>query len=206
MSPVYNSIGVLLAGGLARRMGGGDKSLREVGERMILEWVVERSRPQVERLLLNANGDVTRFKHFGLPVVPDVLDGFVGPLAGVLSGLEWAIRSGCDVRWVVSFATDAPFIPVNMVERFEAVAVTTDSDIVCASSGGRRHPVFALWPVTIAKDLRKALVYEKVRKIDRFTANYNVQSVEFVTDPIDPFFNVNDPDSLERANILCRQL
>ena len=206
MNDKVDTVGILLAGGLGRRMGGGDKFFREVGRRKILDWVIERSKPQVGELILNANGDLTRFKNFGLTIVPDVITGFAGPLAGILSGLEWALHNSPSINWVVSFATDAPFIPRNMVEMFKTGVATENIDIVCASSGGRKHPVFALWPVKIAKDLRHAITNENIRKIDRFTANYRIREIEFSIDPVDPFFNINDIANLSEAELLCRKI
>lgn len=195
------TVGILLAGGLARRMGGGDKSLKELGGRPLLDHVVERARPQVDRLLLNVNGDPARFESFGLPVVADVVDGFAGPLAGILTGLEWMNEHAPKARWLASFATDAPFFPRDLVERLRRSAEDAEADIACACSGGRTHPVFALWSASLAGDLRTALVDDDVRKIDRWTAHYNVEEVAFDADEQgrDPFFNINRPEDLAEA-------
>ncbi|WP_207455404.1 molybdenum cofactor guanylyltransferase MobA [Azospirillum sp. SYSU D00513] len=193
--------GVLLAGGLSRRMGGGDKSLRTLGGRTILERIVAVARPQVDALVLNANGDPARFAGFGLPVAADVVEGYAGPLAGVLTGLEWAKANVPDAEWVASFATDAPFLPGDLVARMRAVAKAEGADLVCARSGGRDHPVFGLWPVRLADDLRRAME-EGVRKVDVWTARHRLAFVDFGTDPIDPFFNTNRPEDLEEAERL----
>lgn len=191
--------GVLLAGGLSRRMGGGDKCLRALGGRTLLERVIERARPQVSALVLNANGDPARFASYGLPVTADAVKGFAGPLAGVLTGLEWAARNAPGCRWVASFATDAPFLPTDMVQRMADALAAERAEMACAASGGRAHPVFGLWPVSLADALRRALVAEEIRKVDVWTARYRLIEVEFPAEPIDPFFNMNRPEDLKAA-------
>ena len=194
--------GVLLAGGQSRRMGGGDKCLRPLAGKPILEHVLERVRPQVGPLLLNANGDPARFEGFGLPVEGDVVEGFAGPLAGVLTGLDWARRTQPDCRWLVSFACDAPFMPRDLVQRLLDTVADDTADLACAASGGRSHPVFGLWPVRLADDLRRAMVDEEIRKVDRWTARYRLAEVDWPTEPFDPFFNTNRPDDLAAAESL----
>ncbi|MBK3733922.1 molybdenum cofactor guanylyltransferase [Azospirillum brasilense] len=194
--------GVLLAGGLSRRMGGGDKSLRTLGGRSILERIVATVRPQVGPLVLNANGDPARFAAFGLPVAADVVEGFAGPLAGVLTGMEWARANAPDCRWLASFATDAPFIPNDLVARLAAAVEREGADLACARSDGREHPVFGLWRVDLADDLRRAMVEEDMRKVDAWTARYRLAVADFATDPVDPFFNTNRPDDLAEAERL----
>jgi molybdopterin-guanine dinucleotide biosynthesis protein A len=191
--------GVILAGGRARRMGGGDKCLHRLGGKTILEHVIDRARPQVSRLVLNANGDPGRFAEFGLPVAGDVIGGFAGPLAGILTGLEWARGHAPDCPWVASFATDTPFLPEDFVPRMLAAVTQANADIACAASGGRSHPVFGLWPVRLAGELRRALADEDIRKIDLWTARYSLVTVEFRAEPRDPFFNVNRPNDLAVA-------
>ncbi len=194
--------GVLLAGGLARRMGGGDKPLRTIGGRTILELVIERMRPQVAALVLNANGDPARFAAYGLPVVPDSVPGNPGPLAGVLAGLDWAAEHLPDCPVVVSVATDAPFLPTDLVARMEAQMAVEGADLACAASGGQPHPVIGLWPVRLRDDLRRALVEEGVRKVDVWTARYRLATVTFTDQPADPFFNANRPEDLDAAAAL----
>ncbi|MFL7905228.1 molybdenum cofactor guanylyltransferase MobA [Azospirillum argentinense] len=194
--------GVLLAGGLSRRMGGGDKSLRTLGGRSILERIVATVRPQVGPLVLNANGDPARFAAFGLPVAADVVEGFAGPLAGVLTGMEWARANAPDCRWLASFATDAPFIPGDLVARLAAAVEREGADFACARSDGQEHPVFGLWRVDLADDLRRAMVEEDMRKVDAWTARYRLAVADFATDPVDPFFNTNRPDDLAEAERL----
>ncbi|CAO3447009.1 Molybdenum cofactor guanylyltransferase (EC 2.7.7.77) [Azospirillum argentinense] len=193
---------MLLAGGLSRRMGGGDKSLRTLGGRSILERIVATVRPQVGPLVLNANGDPARFAAFGLPVAADVVEGFAGPLAGVLTGMEWARVHAPDCRWLASFATDAPFIPGDLVARLVAAVEREGADLACARSDGQEHPVFGLWRVDLADDLRRAMVEEDMRKVDAWTARYRLAVADFATDPVDPFFNTNRPDDLAEAERL----
>jgi molybdopterin-guanine dinucleotide biosynthesis protein A len=199
MSGADAVVGVVLAGGRSRRMGGGDKFLRILGGRPILERVVERARPQVAELILNAGGDAARFAGFGLPVVGDAIDGFAGPLAGVLAGLEWAAANRAAAPWVASFAADAPFAPRTLVAELRAAAAAAAADMACAASGGRAHPVFALWPVRLAAELRRAMVEEEMRKIDAWTVRYRLVEVDFALGAVDPFFNINRPQDLARA-------
>ena len=195
-------LGVLLAGGQSRRMGGGDKCLRPLGGRAILARIVERAEPQCAALLLNANGDPARFAAFGLPVVADPLDGFQGPLAGVLAGMEWAALHRADLPWIVSIATDTPFFPTDLVARLLAAVTAESAELACAASNGQAHPVFGLWPVGLRDALRQALVEEGMRKIDAWTARYRLATVEFAATPVDPFFNTNAPEDLAEAERL----
>jgi len=195
-------VAVLLAGGLSRRMGGGDKCLRPLGGRPILAHVVERARPQVDAMVLNANGDRARFAGFGLPVAGDVVEGFAGPLAGVLTGLEWVLAHRPDAAWVASVATDTPFFPRDLVARLLDAVADEGAELACAASGGQAHPVFGLWPVALAGELRRALVEEGVRKIDAWTARYRLAVVEFPVGRVDPFFNANRPEDLAVADRL----
>ena len=199
--------GVVLAGGLSRRMGGGDKALLDLGGRTILDHVIERARPQVAALALNANGDAQRFERFGLPVIADVVEGYAGPLAGVLTGLEWAAAEAPDCAWVATFASDAPFLPDDLVARLLAAVEQGGAEMACAASAGRHHPVFGLWPVALAGALRGAVIDEAVRKVDLWTARYGLAVADFETEPHDPFFNANRPEDLAEAEaLLARNL
>lgn len=195
-------LGVVLAGGLARRMGGGDKPLRRIGGRTILERVVARLRPQCDGLILNANGDPQRFAATALPVVPDDVTGFAGPLAGILAALDWAAANRPDLTHVVSAAGDSPFLPGDFVVRLQATSEASGHPLACAASGGRSHPVNGLWPVRLRHDLRHALTVEDERKVGRWTARHGVGVAEWSTHPIDPFFNANAPDDLADAEAL----
>lgn len=194
--------GVLLAGGLARRMGGGDKCLRMLGGETILDRIVGRVRPQVDALVLNANGDASRFAATGLSVTPDTIEGFAGPLAGVLAGMDWARKHAPACRWLVSIPTDAPFLPLDLVAQLWSAVREEGAEMACAASGGRAHPVFGLWPMGLADDLRRAMVDEDIRKVDIWTGRYRLATVEFSTEPYDPFFNANRPADLEAAERL----
>jgi molybdopterin-guanine dinucleotide biosynthesis protein A len=199
-------VGVLLAGGQARRMGGGDKCLRPLGAATILEHVVARARPQVAALVLNANGDPDRFAAFGLPVAADVIEGFAGPLAGVLTGMRWARARRPDCPWIATIATDTPFFPADLVPRMLAAVERAGAELACASSGGRAHPVFGLWPVRLADELEAAMIDEGIRKVDVWTARHRLVEVPFATDPMDPFFNTNRPEDLAEAESLLDAL
>jgi molybdenum cofactor guanylyltransferase len=192
-------VGVLLAGGLGRRMGGGDKCLRPLVGRPLLAHVIDRLRPQVHRLVLNANGDPGRFAGFRLPIVADDVPDFAGPLAGILAGLEWAAREVPDCPIVLSSPTDAPFLPTDLADKLMAARVSSGADIIMAASNGRTHPVVALWPVELAGDLRLALLKEGVRKVDVWTARYRVAVVPFPVEGVDAFFNANGPEDLVEA-------
>jgi molybdopterin-guanine dinucleotide biosynthesis protein A len=197
-------LGLVLAGGRATRMGGGDKCLLPLAGRPILGHILERLAPQVARIVLNANGDPARFAAFGLPVVPDAVAEHPGPLAGVLTGLEWARDQAPDLRWVVTVPGDGPFLPRDLVARFLAAAAG-GAELVAASSGGNSNPVIGLWPVALAGELRRALVEEGLRKVDRWTARHRLATVDWPAEPLDPFFNANTPDELAEAELLLRQ-
>lgn len=199
-----NIVGVLLAGGLSRRMGGGDKSLRLLAGRTLLDHVIERLRPQVAALVLNANGDPARFAAFGLPVVADSIPGYAGPLAGILAGLDWAAANRPDCPLVLSAATDAPFLPAGLAACMEAAITAQGADLACAASNGQPHPVIGLWPVRLREDLRRSLIAEGIRKVDVWTARYRLATVPFPVAGIDPFFNANRPDDLAAAEAWLR--
>lgn len=200
--PAGRVAGILLAGGQSRRMGGGDKCLRLLGGQPILARIIERAAPQVAQLVINANGDPQRFAEFGLPVAADTVEGFAGPLAGVLTGMEWAAANAPECDWIATFASDAPFFPIDLVERLAAAIADGHGDMACAVSDGRRHPVFGLWPVALRAELRSALDEQGLRKVDYWTKDYNLREVEFSVDTIDPFFNVNRPEDLAAAESL----
>lgn len=191
--------GVLLAGGQSRRMGGGDKCLRQLAGKPILRHVIDRVTPQVRALVLNANGDPSRFVEFGLPVVPDPVEGFAGPLAGVLAGMDWVAANLPEIPWVASIPTDAPFLPRDFVARLLEAVEGDRGDMACARSDGRSHPVAGLWPVRFADDLRAAMTDEGIRKVDIWTARFRLIEVEFAVGAVDPFFNANRPADVEAA-------
>lgn len=192
-------IGVILAGGLARRMGGGDKALIEVGGRSLLAHVVDRLEPQVDAMVLNANGDPGRFEPYSLPVVSDPIEGAAGPLAGVLAGLLWTRANAKQAQWIVTVAADTPFFPENLVEHLMQTRRAKQADMACAASNARAHPVFGLWPVKLADRLRHALFDDGIRKVDIWTGQYHCAVAEFSSHGFDPFFNVNRPEDVRRA-------
>jgi len=183
-------------------MGGGDKCLLSLAGRPMLAHILERLQPQVGQVVLNANGDPERFADFRLPVVPDLLPGSQGPLAGILSGLLWAQEAAPEARWLVSVAGDGPLLPSDLVARFLEAIEAEGADMACAASGGRTHPVIGLWPLGLAGALRLALVDENIRKVDMWTARYRVAEVAWPDTPYDPFFNANRPEDLAKAETL----
>lgn len=195
---------VILAGGLARRMGGGDKPLKTVGGRTILDRVIDCVRPQCSAIAINANGDPARFSQWSLPVVADSIEDFAGPLAGVLAGMDWAAAHAPNAEFVLSVASDCPFLPNDLVAKLEAARQAGDADVAVARSGGQAHPVIALWRIALREDLRRALVNENMRKIDRWTARYRMANAEWPVAPIDPFFNANTPEDIVEAERLSR--
>ncbi|MES0826217.1 molybdenum cofactor guanylyltransferase MobA [Ruegeria sp. SCP11] len=211
-----NPLGVILAGGLATRMGGGDKGLLQIGGQSLLAHVIDRLAPQVDALALNANGDPERFADLNLPVLPDTIEGFAGPLAGVLAGLDWAAEQGGES--IVTAAADTPFFPRDLVARLTLAAAGQAHPLVLAttprtgaealkSGGGKRvnrHPTFGLWPVALRDDLRDALK-GGLRKVVLWTDKHDGREALFPADPFDPFFNVNTPEDLARAEKLAEQ-
>lgn len=200
-------LGVILAGGLSRRMGGGDKGLLELGGRPILGHVIDRLGPQTAGLALNANGDADRFGEWGLPVVADTIEGFAGPLAGVLAGLDWAAGQGADC--IVTAAADTPFFPRDLVARLCAAASEQTVPLVLAATpdperGTIRHPTFGLWPVALRDDLRAAL-QGGLRKVVLWTDAHGGRLARFDDGPPDPFFNVNTPEDLATARALMER-
>jgi len=199
------TLGLILAGGLARRMGGGDKARIRVGRTTILERVLVRLKPQCRRVVINANGDLTRFADTGLPVVADSVPDFAGPLAGILAGLDWAAENAPHCDWLVSVPGDCPFLPKNLLARLHEAQRAAGTPLACARSGERRHPVVGLWPVALRADLRHALVGEGLHKIELWTARHGVAIAEWPDVPVDPFFNVNTPQDAARAEEIATQ-
>lgn len=195
--------GVILAGGLARRMGGGDKPLSEIGGRPILARIVERLAPQCEGLVLNANGDPRRFSSFGLPVIADGVKDHPGPLAGILAGLDWAAVNRPGARWILTVPGDCPFLPGDLAARLSQALDAEGADLAVAASKGRSHPVVALWPVALRDALRRALVVEGLRKVGDWEGRYRAASVAWQAEPIDPFFNANTASDLAEAELLA---
>jgi molybdenum cofactor guanylyltransferase len=195
--------GVLLAGGLARRMGGGDKPMRQIGGRTILARVIARLKPQCDELILNANGDPARFASFALPVIADTVENFPGPLAGILAALDWAAANRPEISLVLSAAADCPFLPRNLVSRLHQALVQENAQLAVAASNGQSHPVIGLWRVALRDELRHALVQENIKRVSRWTARYKLATVTWPTTPLDPFFNANTMDDIADAERLA---
>jgi molybdopterin-guanine dinucleotide biosynthesis protein A len=187
-------------------LGGADKALVMLAGQPMLAHVREGLARQCSGLILSANGDPARLASFGLPVVADELQGFPGPLAGILAGLVRSRELDPDAGWVVSAAVDTPFLPADLVVRLHEARATAGADLAVAASGGRRHHVVALLPVDLADDLRRALTYEGVRAVAAFIDRYRVAVAEWSTEPFDPFFNINTAEDLARAESLARSI
>ncbi|NVJ91938.1 MAG: molybdenum cofactor guanylyltransferase MobA [Methylocystaceae bacterium] len=184
---------VMLAGGLATRMGGGDKGFKNIGGRPIIERILETVRHQVDDIVINANGDPARFANLNLDVVADSVDGFVGPLAGILAGMD---RFSVEYDWMLSVPTDTPFLPDDLVEKLFVPLKNNQAEIAIAHSGGFDHPVIGIWPTRLKDDLRAALVEEDIRKLKKWISRYRYQAVSWPDTPRDPFFNANRPEDL----------
>jgi molybdopterin-guanine dinucleotide biosynthesis protein A len=190
---------VILAGGRASRLGGGDKGLLPLDDgKTVLGSILHRL--GTRRIAINANGDPARFARFGLPVLPDPIEGQPGPLTGVLAAMKWA-----ETDYVVTVPSDAPFLPRDLIEQLAAARDAAGTDIAVAASGGRVHPVAALWPARLGPALSRAIVEEGLRKVERWIARYSAVEVVFPSDPVDPFFNINRPEDLAEAADLCRR-
>ncbi len=205
MSKLPLTLGLVLAGGLARRMGGGDKALLKIGDATILERVLDRLTPQCSRIILNANGDPARFAFTGLRVVADGVPDFAGPLAGVLAGLDWAAAHMPGVDFIASVPGDCPFLPRDLVARLQAARAAEGTPLACARSGEWRHPVVGLWPVALRDDLRRAVTREGLHKIEVWTARHGAAIADWPNEPVDPFFNVNTPADAAEAGRIAAQ-
>jgi molybdopterin-guanine dinucleotide biosynthesis protein A len=199
------TVGLVLAGGLARRMGGGDKALIQIGGVPILDRVLDVLRGRCAPIVLNANGDPARFARYGLPIIADSVPDFAGPLAGILAGLDWAATHAPGAEWVVSVPGDCPFLPHDLVDRLHAACAEAGRPLACARSGEWRHPVVGLWRIDLREDLRHALTVEDLRKIEIWTARHGVAIATWADQPIDPFFNVNTPDDVAMADRVAKQ-
>src|ERR1700689_3634983 len=202
MPPTF---GLVLAGGLARRMGGGDKARLRIGGATILQRVLACIGPQCDGIIINANGDPARFADTGLPVIADSVPDFAGPLAGILAGLDWAAAHAPGTAWLVSVPGDCPFLPIDLVTRLHEARAATGVPLACARSGEWRHPVIGLWPVHLRDDLRYALIGENLHKIELWTARHGVAIAEWPAAPFDPFFNVNTPEDAAQAEQIAVQ-
>lgn len=205
MSPSPPTLGVILAGGLSRRMGGTDKALLPLAGRPLVEHVTARLAPQCESIILNANGDPARFGQMPFPAAPDSVADHPGPLAGILSALEWSAAHRPDIAWVVSAPADTPFIPHDLVLRLHEACNGTRNPIACAASGSQAHFAVGLWPVSLRHDLRQALVDQGVRSIRDWLHRHGYAEASWPAEPVDPFLNINTPEDMRHAEILAQQ-
>ncbi|MEQ1653422.1 MAG: molybdenum cofactor guanylyltransferase MobA [Hyphomicrobium sp.] len=207
MAAAKHILGVILAGGQARRMGGGDKGLADLGGTPMLSHVIARFAPQVAHLILNANGDPARFAGFGLPVVPDLDARALGPMSGLAAAMDWAANAPHDYTAIATVTTDVPFIPVDLVANLAAAA---EGGAAIAVSGDRRHPAIALWPLSLSAAVATALEANEL-SVNAFAARQAAIEVLFPFSEtagaaIDPFFNANTSDDLETARqLIARQ-
>jgi molybdopterin-guanine dinucleotide biosynthesis protein A len=204
-TPMSNSpsvVGIILAGGLAKRMGGGDKCLLPLAGKTLLQRTVERAQPQVASLLLNANGNSLRFARTRLPVIPDVYPGNLGPLAGVHAGLSWMQSTNPDAEWLASFASDSPFFPADLVTKLFEAATSQNAQLAVASSKNRTHPIFALWHASLLGKIEQQLQTGDIPRLQDWIKQQKLVEVEFTAEGYDPFFNINVPQDLYAAEPL----
>jgi molybdopterin-guanine dinucleotide biosynthesis protein A len=193
---------VVLAGGLARRMGGGAKGLLPLGGKPILDHMIARLKPQCARIVLNVNGPTEEFERFGLPIIADTIPDHAGPLAGILAALDWMAETHPMSTTLLSVATDTPFVPDDLVAKLETARSEAGTALACACSNGRIHPPFSLWPVRVRDALRTALLQDKARKMETVMTRLGYSVARWDTQPIDPFFNINTPEDLLTAEAM----
>ncbi|MGV8834885.1 molybdenum cofactor guanylyltransferase MobA [Cellvibrio sp.] len=202
MSNSPSVVGIILAGGLAKRMGGGDKCLLPLAGKTLLQRTVERAQPQVASLLLNANGNSLRFARTRLPVIPDIYPGNLGPLAGVHAGLSWMQSTNPDAEWLASFASDTPFFPSDLVARLLDAVTTQHAQLAVATSKNRAHPIFALWHASLLSKIEQQLQTGDIPRMQDWIKQQKLVEVEFSVEEYDPFFNINVPQDLYAAEPL----
>ncbi len=200
-----HTLGVVLAGGLSRRMGGDDKVLLAFKGSTLVEHVAQRLAPQCDGVILNANRDPARFEAMPFPVVADSIEGYLGPLAGVLAALEWSALHRPDIEWVVSAPGDTPFIPPDLVQRLHHARRESGQFLACASSGSQVHFAVGLWPVSLRHDLRHALLEGNMRRAGDWARLHGYAEASWPVDPVDPFFNINTPDDVTAACLLAQR-
>jgi len=202
MSNSQPVIGIILAGGLAKRMGGGDKCLLPLAGKTLLQRTVERAQPQVGSLLLNANGNSLRFARTRLPVIPDVHPGNLGPLAGIHAGLSWMQSTNPDAEWLASFASDTPFFPTDLVARLFSAVTSQHAQLAVATSKSRAHPIFALWHASLLGKIDQQLQTGDIPRLQDWIKQQKLVEVDFAVESYDPFFNINVPQDLYAAEPL----
>lgn len=186
-------------------MGGGDKTLLSIAGLTLLEHAAQRLAPQCDGMIVNANGDISRLGTSLHPVVPDTIEGHLGPLAGILTALEWSAVHRPDIDWVVSVPGDTPFIPADLVRRLHGARIDSGQPLACASSASQAHFAVGLWPVSLRNDLRQALLDKEIRSIRDWVQLHGYATASWPVEPIDPFFNVNTPEDLTEAGVLALQ-
>ena len=191
---------VIMAGGKSSRMNGIDKALMEINEKTLLSIAINKATQQTKYIVLNSNRDPSIFKNYNITVIKDTISNHPGPLAGVLSGIEWFYKNNKKIKWVVSLPVDSPFFPNNLIKKLYETVVKSKKLIGVSSSKGRHHPVFSIWHISLMQPLQEAL-NNNIRKIDLFTKSYNPATVDF-SSSVDPFFNINTPEDLKNANNL----
>jgi len=199
------TLGVILAGGLSQRMGGNDKALLSLAGRPMVEHVAERLAPQCESVILNTNGDPSRFRKMPFSIVPDSVPDHPGPLAGILAALEWSATHRPDIAWLVSAPADTPFIPTDLVLRLHEACGETRKLMACAESGSQAHFAVGLWPVSLRHDLRQGLMNQGIRSIRNWLNRHGHAVAVWPVEPNDPFFNINTPEDLRHAEGLAQQ-
>jgi len=198
-------IGVILSGGLSRRMNNQDKGFIQLAHKPLFEHVLERLSPQCDSIIISSNKESQQLSSYDLPIIKDSLEGLLGPLAGLLACMQWVRKHQPGVQWIASVPVDTPFIPQNLVSTLYQSMLENTADIACATSNGRTHPVIALWPIRLLDDLEAALSKENIRKIDLWTSRYKVSLPDFSDSLLDPFYNINCHEDLVHAEALLRK-
>ena len=193
-----NILGVILAGGQSRRMGNKNKLLATINNKSLLEITSNLVKNQLNRVIINSNTQVYSNNKLNFEIVPDEIDGYLGPLSGIFSAMKWSKKNFPECQWIASFPVDSIFFPDNFIDVMTS-KIKKETQIVCAKSNGRIHPVFALWSIVLVNALEKALVEDGIRRIDEWTTRYNLEIVNFKFKKLDPFFNINTFDDLEKA-------
>lgn len=202
MSTSESVVGVILAGGLARRMGGGDKCLLPLAGKTLLQRAIDRAKPQVSSLLLNANGSSLRFARSRLPVVPDIYPNNLGPLAGIHAGLGRMQADNPDAEWLASFASDSPFFPSDLVARLFDAVTRQRALLAIATSNKRAHPIFGIWHASLIGKIEEQLQAGAIPRLQDWVKQQRAVEVDFSADGYDPFFNINIPQDLYAAEPL----
>lgn len=197
-------LGIILAGGLSRRMNNENKFLKKIQGKTIISIIISKALAQVEKLIINLNSVEKEIKKYNLPIIKDSISGFFGPLAGILSGMEYAKKK--NFKWLFTFPCDAPFFPENLVEKLLNEAIKKKSDIVIVKSGQRIHPVFGIWSISLKNSLKKALDKDQIKKMDIWIQKHKYSIVNFAYKKNDPFFNINNPDDLKKANAIYKNI